>query len=148
MQLNPEVTAFQRTFVQDIRRLEDMHRSLRYLTAQCEKSGIRIPTAPPLAAYSRPRTSQEVEELGVKLREAEQRLSQLVASQDTLQKRFLELTEMRWVLREVSVFLDEAESRPDVRLSTMEEPDEPLLDAHRLESGQSQARFSSHVELR
>jgi len=41
-QLNPNVNAFQRKFVNEVRRCNEMERKLRYLNKQLEKDGIEI----------------------------------------------------------------------------------------------------------
>jgi V-type H+-transporting ATPase subunit a len=43
LQLNPEVNAFQRIFVRDIRRFDELERKLRYLGAQIKKEGLAEP---------------------------------------------------------------------------------------------------------
>lgn len=40
--MNPEATAFQRTFSNEIRRCNDMERKLRYVEAQIEKEALTI----------------------------------------------------------------------------------------------------------
>ncbi|KAJ3333094.1 H(+)-transporting V0 sector ATPase subunit a [Blyttiomyces sp. JEL0837] len=110
--LNPEVNAFQRTFVNEIRRLDDMERKLRFLKGQIEKAEIPIQPASE-SALSRARTHQEIDELEEKLTEHESRIQQMITSQETLNKSFLELTELRHVLKETTIFFEEAESRSD-----------------------------------
>ena len=53
------------------------------------------------------RSIQEIDELDAHLVELEQKLTQMNQSQETLNRRFLELNEMRQVLRETSFFFDE-----------------------------------------
>jgi V-type H+-transporting ATPase subunit a len=77
------------------------------LITQCEKASINIKPALIGTSYTRPRTVQELDELQAKLVEVEQRLLQMNTSQDTLNKRYLELTEMRHVLRETAYFFEE-----------------------------------------
>ncbi|KAJ3410482.1 H(+)-transporting V0 sector ATPase subunit a [Chytridiales sp. JEL 0842] len=108
--LNPDVNAFQRTFVSELRRLDDMERKLRFLKGQVEKATLPIKPVN-LSAYTRPRTHQEIDELEERLSDHDGRVQQMNTSQETLNKRYLELTELKHVLKETSVFFDEAESR-------------------------------------
>jgi V-type H+-transporting ATPase subunit a len=121
-QLNPDVNAFQRTFVNEIRRLDDMERKLRtydtafkflvansivgFLKGQVEKATLPIRPVN-LSQYARARTFQEIDELEERLSEHDGRIQQMNTSQETLNKRYLELTELRHVLKETSVFFDE-----------------------------------------
>ncbi|KAJ3242214.1 H(+)-transporting V0 sector ATPase subunit a [Chytriomyces hyalinus] len=111
--LNPDVNAFQRTFVNDIRRLDDMERKLRFLKGQIDKAQMRIRSDPAATATARARTHQEVDELEERLTEHEARILQMNTSQETLNKRYLELTELRHVLKETNVFFENAESRSE-----------------------------------
>ncbi|KAJ3041171.1 H(+)-transporting V0 sector ATPase subunit a [Rhizophlyctis rosea] len=109
--LNPDTNAFQRAFVNEIRRLDDMDRKIRYLKAQIEKADIHVRKMDASMYYGRTRTQQEIDELEERLQEHEGRVQQLNNSLETLNKRYLELTELRHVLRETSVFFEEAETR-------------------------------------
>ncbi|KAJ3067556.1 H(+)-transporting V0 sector ATPase subunit a [Podochytrium sp. JEL0797] len=111
--LNPDVNAFQRTFVNDIRRLDDMERKLRFLKGQVDKAHIKVRSDPAVSALSRARTHQEIDELDERLTESEARIQQMNQSAETLSKRHLELTELRAVLKETNVFFQDAESRTD-----------------------------------
>lgn len=42
-QLNPDVNAFQRKFVNEVRRCDEMERKLRYIEAEVNKDGVHIP---------------------------------------------------------------------------------------------------------
>ena len=112
-QLNSETTAFQRTFTQEIRRLDNVERQLRYFQSEIEKES--IPMRPQhefdnvLAAPS----ASEIDELADKSEHLEQRVASLTESFETLRKREVELTEWRWVLTEAGGFFD----RVGVRLS-------------------------------
>src|ERR1700761_9577863 len=83
--LNSETTAFQRTFTQEIRRLDNVERQLRYFKSQMDKSGIVMRShwdfdEDMLAA---PQAS-EIDELADRAEALEQRISSLNESYETL----------------------------------------------------------------
>ncbi|KAI9470042.1 MAG: V-type ATPase, V0 complex, 116kDa subunit family [Benjaminiella poitrasii] len=137
--LNPEVNAFQRSFVSEIRRLDEMERQCRFLQTQLQKN--EIPTRPltPAAYRSRARSAQEVDDLEETLKEYESRISQMNSSYESLQRRYLQLTELRHVLRESSGFFEQADSRQDTLRNSFDEHDDsaPLL-----ENDAEQAHFN------
>ncbi|KAI9003206.1 V-type ATPase, V0 complex, 116kDa subunit family [Gaertneriomyces semiglobifer] len=126
--LNPNVNAFQRAFVSEIRRLDEMERKLRFLEAQIKKASIKIPAPVDNGAYyARTRTQQEIDELEQRLNDHEARVQQMNTSLETLNKRYLELTELKYVLRETAVFFDEATSRTEDILGASQREDTRLL---------------------
>jgi V-type H+-transporting ATPase subunit a len=127
-QLNPETSAFQRTFTQAIRRLDNIERQLTYFREQIEKNGIEMRSIydfdNTLAAPSAP----EIDELADRSQSLEQRIKSLNDSYETLKKRESELTEWRWVLREAGGFFDRARGQTeDIRQSIDSSDDAPLL---------------------
>ncbi|CAO1618414.1 unnamed protein product [Parajaminaea phylloscopi] len=131
--LNPDSTAFQRTFVADIRRLDEMDRRVRFLQSQMESE--KVPVRPlesalPFVNFSENgrRGPLQVDELSAKLRDHEERIGQMNNSYETLQKRLLELQEARHVLRETAVFFDQAEGRQEAVRSSTDDDHAPLLD--------------------
>ncbi|OBZ86219.1 V-type proton ATPase subunit a [Choanephora cucurbitarum] len=125
--LNPEVNAFQRSFVSEIRRLDEME---RFLQTQLQKNDIQVRPLTAAAYRSRARSAQEVDDLEENLKEYENRISQLNSSHETLQRRYLQLTELRHVLRESSVFFQQEESRQETIRNSVDEQDDsaPLLE--------------------
>ncbi|KAF9106752.1 H(+)-transporting V0 sector ATPase subunit a [Mortierella sp. GBA35] len=135
--LNPDVNAFQRAFVGEIRRFDEMERQLRFFTMQIEKAEIPVRTTLSNSYSSRARSRQELDDLEERLSEHENRLLQMNNSHETMQRRFLELTELKHVLRETSDFFQEAAShQTDIRNSSLRgnlymntaEIDEPVVD--------------------
>ncbi|KAG7135519.1 V-type proton ATPase subunit a like protein [Verticillium longisporum] len=125
--LNGEVNAFQRTFTQEIRRLDNVERQLRYFYAQMEKAGIPLRKLDlDNERLANPSTS-EIDELVERSQSLEQRVFQLNDSYETLKKREVELTEWRWVLREAGGFFDRAHGNVDEIRASTEEDDAPLL---------------------
>eukprot|EP00842_Homolaphlyctis_polyrhiza_P000846 jgi/Hompol1/1762/HPOL_000018-RA len=130
-QLNAKTNAFQRTFVNEIKRYNEMERKIRFLFAQAEKLGIKVNPFDALAPYARIRSQTEIDQLDVSLTELESKIVQMNSSYETLNKRFLELSELRHVLRETAVFFQEAESRADVIAGPNYQEDAHLLATER-----------------
>ncbi|KAG4418336.1 H(+)-transporting V0 sector ATPase subunit a [Cadophora malorum] len=125
--LNSDVTAFQRTFTQEIRRLDNVERQLRFFYTQMEKAGIPLRKidldVDTLAAPS----ASEIDELADRSQSLEQRVASLNDSYETLKKREVELTEWRWVLREAGGFFDRAHGNTEAIRASNDDDDAPLL---------------------
>lgn len=108
--MNPDVNPFQRSFVGEIRRVDEMARRVRFFSTQIEKEKDQIPIRPlydsaPLLTVG-PRAAQTMDELDLKLKEHEGRLIQMNDSYQLLCERTRELEEARHVLRETAVFFE------------------------------------------
>lgn len=79
-----------------------------------------------------------MDDLEENLKDYEGRVSQMNSSYESLQRRYLQLTELRHVLRESSGFFEQAEARQDTIRQSLDEQDDsaPLLehDAAQFES--------------
>ncbi|CEH19538.1 vacuolar h-atpase v0 subunit a [Ceraceosorus bombacis] len=132
--LNPDVTPFQRSFVSQIRRLDDMDRIVRFLQQQMTTESVPVrplEAALPFVngALGAQRGPALVEDLASKLKQHEDRLADMNGSYDQLQKRLLELEEARHVLRETAVFFDQAEGRgTDHGRTSTDDASAPLLE--------------------
>ncbi|KAI4088458.1 MAG: hypothetical protein LQ344_006039 [Seirophora lacunosa] len=126
--LNAETTAFQKTFTQEIRRLDNVERQLRYFGAQIEKESIPVRPQYEFSNILAAPSASEIDELADNSERLEQRVSSLYESYETLKKREVELTEWRWVLTEAGGFFDRAFKGDveEIRQST-EDDDAPLL---------------------
>ncbi|GBE82774.1 V-type proton ATPase subunit a [Sparassis crispa] len=129
--LNADVNPFQRSFVGEIRRVDEMARRVRFFASQIEKEKETIPIRPlydsaPLLTVG-PRAAQTMDELDNKLAEHEARLIQMNESYQILCDRTKELIEARETLRETAVFFEKALSyQSDVRAS-FDDSSAPLL---------------------
>ncbi|KAJ3848865.1 V-type ATPase, V0 complex, 116kDa subunit family [Lentinula lateritia] len=129
--LNPNVNPFQRSFVGEIRRVDEMGRRVRFFSTQIEQEKDVVPIRPlydsaPLIAVG-PRAPQAMDELDVTLAAHEQRLTQMNESYQKLSERTKELIEARHVLRETAVFFDKAQDhQTDIRTS-FDDSSAPLL---------------------
>ncbi|KAH6959936.1 vacuolar ATP synthase 98 kDa subunit [Ilyonectria sp. MPI-CAGE-AT-0026] len=125
--LDEDVSAFQRTFTQEIRRLHNVERRLRYFYVQMEKAGITLRKLNLDVERLASPSASEIDELAERSQKLEQRVSALNDSYETLKKRESDLIEWRWVLREAGGFFDRAPGNvEEIRASTHND-DAPLL---------------------
>nr|OQO19912.1 V-type proton ATPase subunit a [Rachicladosporium sp. CCFEE 5018] len=126
--LNPDTSAFQRTFTQEIRRLDNVERQLTYFRQQIEKNGIGMRPIYEFSDNMAAPSASEIDELAERSQSLEQRIQSLNDSYETLKKRETELTEWRWVLREAGSFFDRARGQTEeLRQSIDSSDDAPLL---------------------
>ncbi|XP_056387073.1 V-type proton ATPase 116 kDa subunit a 3 isoform X1 [Hyla sarda] len=108
--LNQNINAFQRRYVSEVRRCDDMETTFGYLEQELRKAGMKIPvtSAPPHAPLPKDalRIQEESEQLTKELREVS-------SNRQTLRERLRELCEYANILRESQRFtgpLPESES--------------------------------------
>ncbi|CAH2991522.1 unnamed protein product [Chilo suppressalis] len=103
--LNPDVNAFQRKFVNEVRRCDEMERKLRYLEKEIRRDGIpmlEIPGECPEAPQPR-----EMIDLEATFEKLENELREVNQNAEALKRNYLELTELKHILRKTQVFFDE-----------------------------------------
>ncbi|KAK3675925.1 H(+)-transporting V0 sector ATPase subunit a [Recurvomyces mirabilis] len=126
--LNPETSAFQRTFTQEIRRLDNVERQLNYFRSQIDKNSIGMRSIYEFSNTMAAPSATEIDELADRSQSLEQRIQSLNDSYETLKRRETELTEWRWVLREAGGFFDRARGQTEeIRQSLDDSDDAPLL---------------------
>ncbi|KAJ9133529.1 V-type proton ATPase subunit a [Pleurostoma richardsiae] len=125
--LNSEVSAFQRAFTNEIRRLDNVERQLRYFHTQMEKAAIPLRKLDLDVETLATPTTSEIDELAERSQSLEHRIFQLNDSYETLKKREVELTEWRWVLREAGGFFDRAHGNVEEIRASTDDDDAPLL---------------------
>eukprot|EP01135_Chromosphaera_perkinsii_P002180 Nk52_evm15s218 gene=Nk52_evmTU15s218 len=110
--LNAEVNAFQRTFVKEVKRCEEMERKLRFFSKQIVKSELPMDvlTADEESSIRAPNVN-EMDELEIRFEELEKELKGLNSNEEMLQRNFLELTELRQILKKTAIFFEEAGRR-------------------------------------
>ncbi|XP_043546173.1 V-type proton ATPase 116 kDa subunit a1-like isoform X2 [Chiloscyllium plagiosum] len=106
--LNPGIIAFQRKFVNDVRRCEEMERILRFLEKEITKANIPIIESSENDKAPCPR---DVIELEVAFEKLEKELKEINTNQEALKNNCLELTELKFLLQITEDFFEEAESQ-------------------------------------
>ncbi|KAF8181071.1 V-type ATPase, V0 complex, 116kDa subunit family [Pholiota molesta] len=138
--LNPHVNPFQRSFVGEVRRIEEMARRVRFFSVQIAKEQDTVPIRPlhessPFITVG-PRAAQTIDELDLILAGHEQRLIRMNSSYESLSERTKELIEAQYVLRETAIFFDKAQNHEiDIRSSFDDSATTPLLQADDYEAG-------------
>ncbi|EEP80443.1 vacuolar ATP synthase 98 kDa subunit [Uncinocarpus reesii 1704] len=125
--LNADTTAFQRTFTNEIRRLDNVERQLRYFQAQMEKESIEMRPSSEFANTLAAPMASEIDELAQRSESLEQRIFSLNESYEVLKRREVELIEWRWVLREAGGFFDRAHGHTDEIRQSLDNDEAPLL---------------------
>ncbi|XP_054155330.1 V-type proton ATPase 116 kDa subunit a 1-like [Oppia nitens] len=107
--LNPDVNAFQRKFVNEVRRCDEMERKLRYLEKEIRRDGI-----PMLDIGDNPEAPQprEMIDLEATYEKLENELKEVNTNAEALKKTYLELSELRHILKKTQQFFDEVSDIP------------------------------------
>jgi len=126
--MNPEVNAFQRKFVNEVRRCEEMDRKLRLFETEIEKAGLRVVQPEDVDDTPAPENSQ-VAAMDAELAQLENQLKEINGNEETLKRDGQSLREVREILRNVGRFFEEADrympTQEDSRRPDVEEA--PLL---------------------
>lgn len=125
--LNEDTTAFQRTFTNEIRRLDNAERQLRYFHSQMEKASIQMRPSSEFANTLAAPMASEIDELAQRSESLEQRVSSLNENYEALKRREVELIEWRWVLREAGGFFDRAHGHTEEIRQSLDNDEAPLL---------------------
>ncbi|GFR30000.1 hypothetical protein TNCT_20301 [Trichonephila clavata] len=124
--LNPDVNAFQRKFVNEVRRCDEMERKLRFLEKEIKKDGIAMMSFGDNPEAPQPREMIDLEATFEKL---ENELREVNTNAEALKKTYLELTELKHILRKTQQFFDEMHD------PSMQEENVTLLGEEGLRSG-------------
>lgn len=106
IQLNPDVNSFQRKFVNEVRRCDEMERKLRYIEAEVRKDGVNIPDLDELPRAPNPR---DIINLEARFEKTENEIVEFSQNAVNLKSNFLELTELKQVLEKTQGFFAEHE---------------------------------------
>lgn len=106
--MNSGVNAFQRKFVSEVRRCDEMERKIRYIEAEIKKDNLSLPDVhnDDIPRAPNPR---EIVDLEARLEKTENEIAELSQNEVNLKQNFLELTELKQVLENTQGFFSEQE---------------------------------------
>lgn len=103
--LNPDVNAFQRKFVNEVRRCEELERKLRYVRTEIEKDeDIKLTEAEETCEAPK---QKDFNTLETQMETLEHDLLEVNSNKDALKKNHLELIELRHILVKAAAFFEE-----------------------------------------
>ncbi|XP_058814156.1 V-type proton ATPase 116 kDa subunit a 1-like [Topomyia yanbarensis] len=105
--LNVTINAFQRKFVNEVRRCDEMERKLRYVEAEVKKDNVVIPDI--YDELPRAPNPREIIDLEAHLEKTESEIMELSQNAVNLKSNYLELTELKHVLERTQSFFFEQE---------------------------------------
>ncbi|XP_038151460.1 V-type proton ATPase 116 kDa subunit a [Cyprinodon tularosa] len=117
--LNPNVNAFQRKHVNEIKKCEEMERILGYLLREIKKADISLPERDINPAAPSPKHIMTIME---QLQRLEVELGEVTRNKEKLQKNLLELTEYTHMLRITRNFVQRTAEREPLQVQYEEFP--------------------------
>ncbi|XP_076636897.1 V-type ATPase subunit a family protein Vha100-2 [Colletes latitarsis] len=117
--LNSDVNYFQRKFVNEVRRCDEMERKLRYIEAEVRKDEVSI--ADNLTELPRAPNPRAIIDLEANLEKTSNDILELSQNAVNLKSNYLELTELRHVLEKTQVFFMEEEANDSITRTLINE---------------------------
>ncbi|KAH8353069.1 hypothetical protein KR084_008671 [Drosophila pseudotakahashii] len=106
--LNDEVSAFQRKYVTEVRRCDDMERRLRYVESEMKKDEVKLPVLKPEEEPSAPNPREAVD-LEAQLEKTDNELREMSANGASLDANFRHMQELKCVLENTEGFFSDQE---------------------------------------
>ncbi|KAG4304959.1 hypothetical protein PORY_001634 [Pneumocystis oryctolagi] len=123
--LNTDINVFQRAFIKEIRRLNELEHQTQFLFEEIKKTDIKISPIHNNDNTTRASSLHQIDDLYEKIPFLENRVRCLNESYQTLEKQYLELIELRHVLEETDHFFNKNHSRD---VSSSDSDTVPLLE--------------------
>ncbi|XP_065174743.1 V-type proton ATPase 116 kDa subunit a 1-like isoform X2 [Sycon ciliatum] len=139
--LNTNVNAFLRKYVNEVRRCDDLERILRFMDKELARANITAPDSESVADAPPP---SEMIELEAQFSKIERELGEINSNQERLSRNLLELTELSHILRQTAQFFAEAETAMLQSTDPMRSDDEAAL-LEDVRSASSQLSFVAGV---
>ncbi|KAI1280843.1 putative V-type proton ATPase subunit [Halotydeus destructor] len=112
--LNPDVNAFQRKFVHEVRRCDEMERRLRFIEKEIKADGMPMLEMSDVPDAPQPR---EMIEMEANFERFESDLKEVLANSQALERTYLELTELKYILEKAQGFFDEVSTMSPASLT-------------------------------
>ncbi|XP_035742943.1 V-type proton ATPase 116 kDa subunit a1-like isoform X1 [Vespa mandarinia] len=125
--LNGDQNYFQRKFVNEVRRCDELERKLRYIEAEVRKDDVPIPDN--LSELPRAPNPREIIDLEAHLEKTENDILELSHNAVNLKSNYLELTELWHVLEKTQVFFTENQESFLLLLYQQEEANDSITRA-------------------
>ncbi|CAH1736034.1 unnamed protein product [Aphis gossypii] len=113
--LNPDMNVYQRKFVSDVRRCHEMGRKLMYLRKEINKDGIPVMDTGENPEAPQPRGMIDLEAI---LEELENDLREVNNNAEDLKHIFLELTELKHILKKTEVIFNEVNQQMGIAVAS------------------------------
>ncbi|ODV92457.1 hypothetical protein CANCADRAFT_87061 [Tortispora caseinolytica NRRL Y-17796] len=127
--LNADVNAFQRAFVADIRRIDNIERQIRLFQKLMDTHGVEVPRiTTDYYAIPAARSTNEIDVLVQRCNQLEDRLTHLSESHQSLYEKYLNLIEFRQVLNATGPFFDKAHDNASEIRRSLDNDNVPLLE--------------------
>ncbi|KAI6645918.1 hypothetical protein LOD99_13176 [Oopsacas minuta] len=110
--LNPDVSAFQRKFVSEVRRCDEMERKLRFFAKEVKKSGLTLKPAPLDIRAPDPPVMIDLEN---EFEQLEAQVKDIESHREQLQKNLIDLVELKHVLLNAQVDFEHAERETNIQ---------------------------------
>ncbi|XP_043492017.1 V-type proton ATPase 116 kDa subunit a1 [Polistes fuscatus] len=117
--LNGDQNYFQRKFVNEVRRCDELERKLRYIEAEVRKDDVPIPDN--LSELPRAPNPRAIIDLEAHLEKTENDILELSHNAVNLKSTYLELTELWHVLEKTQVFFTEEEANDSITRALINE---------------------------
>lgn len=115
------MNAFQRKFVNEVRRCDEMERKLRYIEAEVRKDDVNIPDLVDLPRAPNPR---DIINLEARFEKTENEILELSQNAINLKSNYLELTELKQVLEKTQSFFAEQDDALHSKNLVLEDPNQ------------------------
>jgi len=108
--LNRDVNAFQRSFVDEIRKLQTIYNNIQYLRKQIQSEDIPVKELVNVNELPLMRKN-DIDELAKKVSDAREKIDEMYESRKNLRSQLLLLIEEKYVITEANYFFEEIDSR-------------------------------------
>ncbi|GMT25004.1 hypothetical protein PFISCL1PPCAC_16301 [Pristionchus fissidentatus] len=105
--VNKGMSLFQRHFVRDVRRCDELERSLRYMERQIYESRPPIQLMPIDAVHIEVPKASDINQLQTKIKDLENRIRSSIESEERIHKTLMNMVEQKHVIMKVEQYLSE-----------------------------------------